>query len=167
MASGAVSDAFLLRLRLADLRPPVWRRLLIPADLSLARLHRAIQAAFGWEDAHGHVFRIGEGEYGESGAEGAFALKGERVSLAFLGAGPGSRFTYEYGFGEPWTLEGTVEARVPAQPPLRKPRCVGGALPAPPETPAEPPPRGTFDLARTEAALRAAFQEKRRRISTS
>jgi Plasmid pRiA4b ORF-3-like protein len=30
--------------------PPVWRRLLLPADMRLDRLHQVIQAAMGWEN---------------------------------------------------------------------------------------------------------------------
>ncbi len=31
-------------------KPPVWRRLLVPADIRLDRLHEVIQTAFGWTD---------------------------------------------------------------------------------------------------------------------
>ncbi len=126
-------DAFQLKVLLADTRPPVWRRLLVPASLSLARLHRAIQAAFGWEDDHGHVFRIRGGEYGRSGSEEAFDLQGERVSLAGLGLGEGETFHYEYDFEDSWTHVVTVEARLLADAPLRGPSCLGGRRACPPE----------------------------------
>jgi len=38
-------DSYQLRIGLADLQPPVWRRLRVPASLSLAGLHRAIEPA--------------------------------------------------------------------------------------------------------------------------
>ena len=37
-------------------KPPVWRRLLVPADIRLDRLHEVIQTAIGWTDTHLHVF---------------------------------------------------------------------------------------------------------------
>ena len=50
-----------LKVTLRDVRPPIWRRLLVPAGMTLDDLHHAIQAAMGWEDAHLHVFyRPGE-----------------------------------------------------------------------------------------------------------
>jgi hypothetical protein len=29
-------------------KPPVWRRLIVPADIRLDRLHEVIQTAIGW-----------------------------------------------------------------------------------------------------------------------
>jgi Plasmid pRiA4b ORF-3-like protein len=37
-------------------KPPVWRRLLVPADIRLDRLHDVIQTSMGWTDTHLHVF---------------------------------------------------------------------------------------------------------------
>jgi hypothetical protein len=30
--------------------PPIWRRLLVPADLTLEQLHDVLQLAMGWEN---------------------------------------------------------------------------------------------------------------------
>ena len=37
-----------LKVTLRDVRPPIWRRLLVPAGMTLDDLHHAIQAAMGW-----------------------------------------------------------------------------------------------------------------------
>lgn len=47
-----------LLITLEDTDPPVWRRLVVPSSYSLAKLHDALQAAFGWHDSHLHEFRI-------------------------------------------------------------------------------------------------------------
>ncbi|MET8408859.1 hypothetical protein ABZV34_12350 [Streptomyces sp. NPDC005195] len=39
-----------IKVTLADIPPPIWRRLQVPADLKLARLYPAIQTAMGWEN---------------------------------------------------------------------------------------------------------------------
>jgi len=47
-----------LKVTLRDIRPPVWRRLLVPGRMTLGDLHDAIQVAMGWDDAHLHAFDI-------------------------------------------------------------------------------------------------------------
>ncbi len=55
---------FQLRLTLEDVRPVVWRRLLVPGSVRLDKLHRMFQAAMGWEDYHLHSFEIGGLRFG-------------------------------------------------------------------------------------------------------
>ena len=50
---------FRVRLDLHGAKPPVWRRLELPGDLTLPRLHDVIQAVMGWTDSHLHRFRTG------------------------------------------------------------------------------------------------------------
>ena len=47
-----------LKVTLYGIKPPVWRRLLIPSEMTLGDLHQAIQAAMGWEGGHLHAFDI-------------------------------------------------------------------------------------------------------------
>jgi hypothetical protein len=44
---------------IADIEPPIWRRLLLPRELNFAQFHKVIQAAFGWTDSHLHQFVVG------------------------------------------------------------------------------------------------------------
>jgi hypothetical protein len=41
-----------LRIELADISPPIWRRVEVPLDLTFKHLHDVIQAVMGWEDCH-------------------------------------------------------------------------------------------------------------------
>ena len=52
-------SGFRVRIDLHGAKPPVWRRVELPGDLTLPRLHDAIQAAMGWTDSHLHRFRTG------------------------------------------------------------------------------------------------------------
>ena len=47
-----------LKVMLHGTQPPVWRRLLIPGEMTLSDLHQAIQAAMGWDGGHLHAFDI-------------------------------------------------------------------------------------------------------------
>src|SRR3954471_24931208 len=50
---------FRVRLDLHGAKPPVWRRLELPGDLTLPRVHDVIQAGMGWTDSHLPRFRTG------------------------------------------------------------------------------------------------------------
>ncbi len=52
-----------LRVTLLDLEPTIWRRLQVPGDVRLSRLHAILQAAMGWEDRHLHNFEIAGQSY--------------------------------------------------------------------------------------------------------
>ena len=43
-------EVFQLKIVLEDSKPPIWRRVLIPANLRLPDLHGVVQLAMGWQD---------------------------------------------------------------------------------------------------------------------
>lgn len=49
---------FQLRITLRDSKPPIWRRVAVPADITLGQLHEVIQIAMGWTDSHLHQFML-------------------------------------------------------------------------------------------------------------
>ncbi len=54
--------AYQLKITLADSAPEVWRRVIVPAKLTLAELHSIIQQVMGWETLHPYQFRLGLGQ---------------------------------------------------------------------------------------------------------
>ena len=50
---------YILKLELDHITPSIWRRLIVPANISLDRLHDAIQISMGWFDYHLHDSRLG------------------------------------------------------------------------------------------------------------
>jgi Plasmid pRiA4b ORF-3-like protein len=113
-------------------KPPVWRRLLVPADTRLDRLHRVIQAAMGWEDYHMHVFSDGSREYGRPDPE--LEHRDERkATLSSLLERAGDRIRYTYDFGDGWEHEIVLENGLVAEPGVRYPVCVAGKGACPPE----------------------------------
>jgi hypothetical protein len=123
-----------LRVVLAGISPMVWRRLLVPAETSVAGLHAILQAAFGWSDEHLHRFTIHAVEYGlwRPGSAG-FSRDARQVRLSGFGLRPRERFTYEYNFFAGWHHDIRVEQILPCSPRRRYPACSGGARQAPPE----------------------------------
>ena len=62
-ASGAprsVDQVAQLKVALAHVRPPIWRRVLLPATATLGDLHEVIQVLFGWDGDHLRVFESGK-----------------------------------------------------------------------------------------------------------
>ncbi|MGZ3612110.1 MAG: IS1096 element passenger TnpR family protein [Ktedonobacteraceae bacterium] len=45
-------DVYQLHIRLAYIEPPIWRRIVVPGQISLFRLHRMLQVVMGWENYH-------------------------------------------------------------------------------------------------------------------
>jgi hypothetical protein len=49
---------------LLGVSPMVWRRVLVPINLTLRELHGVIQVAMGWEGLHLYQFRLRAARYG-------------------------------------------------------------------------------------------------------
>jgi hypothetical protein len=115
--------------------PPIWRRLELSADTSLAGLHGILQVAFGWDDAHMHVFRTSYGEFGVADAELGYRAEAP-VTLEQVAPAVGDKIGYIYDFGDDWDLEIVVEKQHTATANSDRagyPRCIGGRRAAPPE----------------------------------
>ena len=128
---------FRVRLDLRGAKPPVWRRLELPGDLPLPRLHDVIQAAMGWYDCHLHRFRTGRDHRSpyfvtafdlEEGEEG---LLEDDVRLDQLLVDKGDELWYEYDFGDGWDHRLVVEKVLDAPPEVV--RCTAGRMACPPE----------------------------------
>ncbi len=113
-------------------KPPVWRRLLVPATIRLNRLHDVIQAAMGWEDYHLHAFSVGGVDYGPPDPE--LGHRDERTTaLNDVISTPGDRMRYVYDFGDHWQHDVVVEKVLAAEPGARYPVCLTGKGRCPPE----------------------------------
>jgi hypothetical protein len=121
-----------LKITLKDIRPPIWRRILV-ADVSLEELHEIIQVAMGWENYHLYDFAFGSTRYTDP--RGMEDLDMEDASRARLGTlvKEKSRFTYTYDFGDDWRHEILVEKILPADTSREVPSCVDGKRACPPE----------------------------------
>jgi hypothetical protein len=117
-----------------DISPAIWRRVLVQAQMPLPALHRLIQTVMGWEDGHLHAFRVGKTLFGKPTQGENSSLKSEtRVQLAQVAPAVGSKFYYEYDFGDDWQHLLVVEKVFPAEPDQTYPQCVAGERACPPE----------------------------------
>lgn len=60
-----VHKTYILRIELKEIKPAIWRRFIVPADITLDRLHDIIQIVMGFNDSHLHEFVINGKRYAE------------------------------------------------------------------------------------------------------
>jgi hypothetical protein len=134
MARKAVTSGDIVKLKvtLQGIRPPIWRRVLVPACMTLRDLHDIIQTTMGWEDSHLHDFDVAGERYGDPGITDE-VINEARLTLAAIRKAGVERFKYTYDFGDDWehviVIEGTV-AHVDGQ---HYPACIAGKRACPPE----------------------------------
>ncbi|MEU0157077.1 plasmid pRiA4b ORF-3 family protein [Micromonospora fulviviridis] len=121
-----------LKVSLRGAKPPVWRRLVVPGDISLARLHATIGAAFGWHGGHMHVFETAYGDFGRADRELGHREDGS-VTLEQVAPEVKDKFRYTYDFGDDWVHDILVEKVLAPDPSTDHPRCTGGKRAAPPD----------------------------------
>ena len=113
-------------------KPPVWRRVLVPAAIALDELHEVILRVMGWHGGHLHVFSDGMTEYGVPDRELGHADEAG-VELADLVSAPGERVSYTYDFGDDWEHDIKLEKVLAPDPAVVIPVCLTGKGACPPE----------------------------------
>jgi Plasmid pRiA4b ORF-3-like protein len=122
-----------LRIVLRDVHPVVWRRLLVPGGIRLARLHDVFQAAMGWTDSHLHNFQVGDAMFGTR-LDDYPPEELDEKSVTVIGAiKDHKRFVYEYDFGDSWEHDVVVEGVTTTTLGLKFAVCVDGQNACPPE----------------------------------
>ena len=115
-----VTYQFKVKLRGAT-KPPVWRRVLVPADFTFSGLHAVIQEAFGWWNEHLYCFgntpyrrqltiaEPNEDDWDEPDYNAREFTVGE-----FFGEGTGAQnLCYVYDFGDDWIHDIKLEHVIP------------------------------------------------------
>ena len=137
------NKVFQFKITLKDIKPVIWRRILVQESYSFWDLHVAIQDAMGWLDCHLLSFRMKlkhSRKFTEIGIPDEDRFEGDpeglpgweiRICDYFLDVG----FTalYEYDFGDGWEHEVVLEGIVLREKGQKYPKCIDGARACPPE----------------------------------
>ncbi len=131
------SDSVLqMKVALVGVRPPIWRRFLVPEDFTLEELHFVIQIVMGWENAHLYAFHLGGYRY-TLVMEDFDLMEDERDARDYrireFALRPKQKFLYVYDFGDYWEHQLTVEKRLPLEEGKQYPVCLTGKRACPPE----------------------------------
>ncbi|MBU3159870.1 plasmid pRiA4b ORF-3 family protein [Clostridium frigoris] len=120
-----------LKIILDEIKPEIYREVLIEKEATFHDLHLVIQKVFGWEDYHLYDFtvddkRIGLEEIDESGET-------DYDSNDTVIFSDKKSFSYEYDFGDGWCHTIKIIEELDADPNMNYPVCVGGKRACPPE----------------------------------
>jgi hypothetical protein len=149
------SEAYVLNVKLELINHKVWRRIIVPKQITFPDLHETLQIVFGWKDCHLHEFSILAGRpiglnskkdkeerkpililvcdeaifsYGNSNSDVAMRLEAGEKVIDYLPA----EIIYKYDFGDGWEHQIILE-KVIDNYEVNYPTCVAGEGNTPPE----------------------------------
>ncbi len=123
-----------IKVTLEGAKPPIWRRLLVSADMTLADVHDIIQVAMGWHNCHLHMFEVNGESYGQPHPDDFEDIHNEaRITLGKVAPGEKAKIHYQYDFGDSWDHSILVEKVLEPDPAAQYPSCVKGVRNCPPE----------------------------------
>jgi hypothetical protein len=126
-----------LKITLDDVEPAVLRRVEVPFDIRLDRLHLTFQAAMGWTNSHLYEIRAGDMRwstpYPEQDWSGDF-LDARKARLGDILEDIGTKtLAYLYDFGDGWEHTIKVERLADPEPGVVYPRLIEVTGRCPPE----------------------------------
>lgn len=132
MAKSNVGPVYQIKITLADIKPPVWRRVEV-TDCTLSGLQQVIQIVMGWGGFHLWAFDIGGEQYGEDPTGEMEMISASKTKLSKVVRAGVKKFRYTYDFGDNWDHVIQVEKVLQPDPQVKYPRCVKGSRACPPE----------------------------------
>jgi hypothetical protein len=130
------SQWFQVKITLKNIKPPIWRRIIIP-DCTLADLDEYVQTAMGWDGSHLSCFDIDGEAYSPpepfSGAVPDDTEDARRYTLGQFVRQGIKKFRHDYDFGDGWEHSIVVEKVLTKEQAPSLPACTDGARACPPE----------------------------------
>jgi hypothetical protein len=124
-----------LKITLDDVKPAVLRRIEVPFNIRLDRLHLAIQAAVGWTNTHLYEIRardVGWGIPDRDWGDGPLDARKARLAAVLEDVGA-KTLRYLYDFGDRWEHTIKVERLIDPEPGALYPRLIEASGRCPPE----------------------------------
>lgn len=122
--AGPSNLIYQMKITLKDVKPPIWRRILVKDDITLHAFHKIIQTVMGWTDSHLHEFIVKGVSYGDP--EDGDALDERKFRLNKLRLDEKEKLFYVYDFGDNWQHVILVEKILPIDSSVKYPVCLTG-----------------------------------------
>ena len=124
-----------LKITLDDVKPAVLRRIEVPFNIRLDRLHLVIQAAMGWTNTHLYEIRARDVGWGIPDRDwGDGPRDARKTNLGNVLEDVGTKtLRYLYDFGDGWEHTVKVERLIDPEPGALYPRLIEASGRCPPE----------------------------------
>lgn len=122
-----------LKINLAYMKPPVWRRIEVSSDISLEDLHMIIQVIMDWENSHLHQFIVGNMFYMCPYEWNDDYQDYTGILLKDVLNKEKDKMMYKYDFGASWKHIILLEKIKEEEKGVKYPRCIKGKGACPPE----------------------------------
>ncbi|HEX2886437.1 plasmid pRiA4b ORF-3 family protein [Vineibacter terrae] len=131
----STADIFCLKVTLDDVEPQVLRRIEVPANIKLDRLHLTLQAALGWTNSHLYEIRVRDTGWGLPESDWPDGpLDARKAKLIDVLEDIGTKaLRYLYDFGDGWEHTIKVERVTASEPGVAYPRLTEASGRCPPE----------------------------------
>jgi hypothetical protein len=131
-------EAIQLHISLDGSEPLIWRKVLIPKEISFFKLHQVIQISMGWTNSHLFEFNIEGFKVGISydhlkDMDVDHLMDSKETYLTEMISEPGECIKYWYDFGDSWMHTINFEKYFPLDKEAQLPYCTSGELNCPPE----------------------------------
>jgi hypothetical protein len=139
----APEQHYQIKITLQGAKPPIWRRVIIPADYTFEELHLVIQESMGWMDMHLYSFECGDfiiedielndELIGNLLAPSHKKLDSCETTVGQLLMEEGDKCLYTYDFGDNWKHKIVLEKILEPDGERQLPVCLKGKRACPPE----------------------------------
>jgi hypothetical protein len=132
---------FQFKIQLKHIKPPIWRRILVPENYTFWDLHVAVQDSMGWVDYHLHEFNIQNPFTGKEDRIGmpdddypdAEMISENDCTIKTYFTKENIVAVYVYDFGDDWEHEIIFEKVHQRDSDIKYPVCTAGKRSCPPE----------------------------------
>jgi len=134
MTAKELRAIYQIKITLVGAKPPIWRTVLVSADIGLDAFHDVIQIAMGWTDSHLHQFIANQVFYSVPDDDLELEAEDEtQYQLSQLLTKEKDTLIYEYDFGDSWEHKILLEKILPFDGKTALPVCIKGKRACPPE----------------------------------
>jgi len=101
---------WILKVKIVDVTPQVWRRVVVNDELTFMQLHNVLQISLGWLSYHMFSFEVGDYRLDYDPLdENDVELNVNDIKLSEMPLNEKMKFQYIYDFGDYWEHEITIE----------------------------------------------------------